>query len=489
MQTTKTLGKLALLLAVMAILFSCEKSNPNVDPTPVDTIPVDGLIAYWPLDSCTYTNDVTGNGHNGMPYNTSLTTDRFGNVKSAFAFNGINSYISVEDKEDLRLNNTSYTLSAWVKLEGYNTSWGSNILTKHNGVPVGWGISINGQLSTPLGAVFVGSGGGAINAYGTKVVALSSWHMVACTYNYATQQVSIYVDGVLDNVTNGVLPGNAPTNKLYIGRDDPAQPTNGYFLQGALDDIRIYNKCLTEGQVLALYNQTAVVPGQEKILGPTAGLIAYWPLSICAGTSDLSGLGHTGTGYNISYTKDRFGNDNGAAYFNGVNSQISVDDQEDIRLTDSSFTLNAWVKLDSYNTSWGSTLLIKHNALSPVPIGYGFSVEGQLYNPAGATYFGAGGGAVNAQGTKIVSLSQWHMISTAYNVTTQQLSIYVDGVLDNVTDGILPIKATTNKLFIGSDDPSSGSSGYFVKGAMEDISIYNRTLSATEIQQLYTAVK
>ena len=70
----------------------------------------------------------------------------------------------------------------------------------------------------------------------------------------------------------------------------------------------------------------------------------------------------------------------------------------------------------------------------------------------------------------------------------QQLSIYVDGVLDNVTSGILPINAVANKLYIGSDDPTSGSPGYFVKGAMEDLRIYNRALSTTEVKQLYTAV-
>ncbi|MGF6925960.1 hypothetical protein QFZ48_001460 [Chitinophaga sp. W2I13] len=488
MLTTKNIGKLSIIATVMATQFSCEKAKPiKMDKLPAEDVAItpnltllaaapvstDSLVAYWPLDSCLLANDVTGNGHNGTSFNTSFTIDRFGNSKGAYYFNGTSSYISVDDKTDIKLLNTNYTLSAWVKLDNYESSWGSSIIAKRNGNPNGYGWSITGLLTNP-GVVSLGPGGGSFNAYGTKVVTTGSWHMVSTTYNYSTQQISIYVDGILDNVTNAIPSISTTTNKLYIGRDEISLPT-GYFLKGALDDIRIYRRSLTAAEILALYNQTTA---------PTIGLITYWPLNSCSAANDLTGLGHNGTAYNVTYTKDRSGVNNGASNFNGTSSYISVEDKVDIRLAATSFSMNAWVKLDSYNSSWGSEILVKRNSSA----GFTWSVTGLLASPVGTGSFGPGGGSVNAFGTKVVTLNSWHMVSNVYNVSTQQLSIYIDGVLDNVTTGILSTNAPATKLYIGSDDPILGTNGYYLKGALEDIRIYNRTLSATEIQQLFTAV-
>ncbi|RFS24878.1 LamG domain-containing protein [Chitinophaga silvatica] len=475
----KTLGKLSLISAIILSMFACERTEPISINKPIDepsNLLTDSLIAYWPLDSSALATDATGKGHNGTSFNTTLTTDRFGRTKGAYYFNGTNSYISVEDQADIRLTNTSYTLSAWVKLENYNTSSGSDILAKRNDLPVGIGLSINGQISSPTGAVFMGAGGGSVNAHGTKVVTLNSWHMVSCTYNYTTQQVRIYVDGILDTVSDGVPPANAPTSKLFIGRDDPAMPTNGYFWQGALDDIRIYKKALTATEILALYQQTAA---------PIPGLIAHWPLDSSALANDITGNGHTGTSYNTSLTADRFGRTKGAYYFNGTNSYISVEDQADIRLTNTSYTLSAWVKMENYNASSGSDILAKRNDL---PVGIGLSINGQISAPTGAVFMGAGGGSVNAHGTKVVALNSWHMVSCTYNYASQQVTIYVDGVLDTVSNGVPPANAPTTKLFIGRDDPAMPTNGYFWQGTLDDIRIYNRALTATEIQQLYSAL-
>lgn len=489
MLTTKTLGKLSFLATVTATLFSCEKANqikldelhasgagvtPNLTLLAAAPVSTDSLIAYWPLDSCLQATDVTGNGHNGTPFSTSFTTDRFGNNKGAYYFDGATSYISVDDKTDIRLLNTNYTLSAWVKLDNYESTWGSSIIAKRNGNYNGYGWSITG-LQTTAGRVSLGPGGGSFNAYGTKIVTTGSWHMVSTTYNYTTQQLSIYVDGILDNVTSATPAMSATTNKLFIGRDEISQPT-GYFLKGALDDIRIYRRSLSAAEISSLYNQTSA---------PISGLIAYWPLNSCSGANDLTGYGHNGTAFNTTYTKDRAGAITGASSFNGTNSYITVDDKADIRLTATNFSMNAWVKLDGYNTSWGSEILVKRNSASA---GFTWSITGALASPVGAGSFGPGGGSVNAFGTQVVPLNSWHMVSNVYNVNTQQLSIYIDGVLDNVTTGILPTNAPTTKLYIGSDDLTLGTNGYYMKGALEDIRVYNRALSAAEIQQLFTAV-
>ncbi|RFS26216.1 LamG domain-containing protein [Chitinophaga silvatica] len=493
MKKTKILGGLSFCAVLAVAMSSCEK-NIIIDtekPTPdkqlvngidstgvIDStnIPVStsGLIAYWPLDSCSNAKDVTGNGHDGTAFNTTLTTDRFGNSGSAFYFNGTSSYISVNDKADIRLTNTDFTLSAWVKLDSYNSSWGSHIMSKRN-LDSGFTWGVRGLLDVAPGTIGFGPGGGASNAAGIKQVTTGSWHMITNVYNYATHQVIIYIDGVLDNVSSGILPTNAPsTANLYIGRDNPAMPT-AYFWKGSMDDIRIYNRVLKPNEVKSLYNQT---------MAPVASLIAYWPLNICAGANDLSGLGHNGTPSNITYTKDRLGDKTGASYFNGTNSYIAVNDQVDLRFANVSFSMNAWVNLDSYNSSWGSHIMSKRYADS----GFTWGIRGLLDVAPGTIGFGPGGGSTNAVGIKQVTTGNWHMITNVYNVSTKQVGIYIDGVLDAVSNNILPVNApSTVKLYIGRDEISQPTS-YFMKGGMEDIRIYGKILSAAEIRQLYNAV-
>ncbi|MCW3462993.1 LamG domain-containing protein [Chitinophaga nivalis] len=493
METLSTLKKVSLSAAVIAVLFSCQKKDAidKVLPT-ISSESVaagkhkignlnGGLIAYWPLDGCVNTNDVSGNGHHGTPNNTTLTTDRFGTANGAFYFNGTNSYIDVEDDVDLRLTNTDFTLSAWVKLDSYNAASGSHILTKRSDNPYGYIFSVRGSTTAVPGVSFFGPGGNYINAFGTKVITTGSWHLVTAVYRLGQRQLSLYVDGILDNTSAGLSPLDAPeAAKLYIGRDEiTSSSTNGAFFHGALDDIRIYNRALTGGEIQELYGKT---------IAPAAGLIAYWPLDYCRNARDLSGNGNHGTVSNTSLTTDRFGNVSGAFYFNGTNSYIAVADKPALRLTNTDFTVSAWVKLDGYNVSWGSGILGKRN---DSPFGYGFSVTGTAGGPAGTgvPFFGPGGGYVNGVGTKVINLGSWHHLTAVYSYANQQLSHYVDGVLDNTTSGVLPANApATAKLYIGRDEITSPTNGYFFYGTLDDIRMYNRTLTPGEIQNLYNAV-
>ncbi|MBO9732581.1 MAG: LamG domain-containing protein [Chitinophaga sp.] len=474
--TTKKILKVSLCSLALTTLFSCGKLLEP--PTPPVTDSIGGLIAHWPLDSVTGAKDISGHHHDGMPFNTQFTTDRSGNKNSAFYFNGQNAYISVDDKADLRLNNTDFTLNAWVKLESYNSSFGSNILGKRNNdANGGYLFAIRGNKgSTATGILHFGPGGDDINAYGSEVVTLNEWHMVTCVYKLAQKKISFYVDGVLDKTVIGILsPNPQVAMKLYIGRDDIYSPTNGYFFQGALDDIRIYGKALTVEDILELY-------GPANTLNN--GLIAYWPLDSLRGSRDISGHNHHGIINNVTYTTDSKGKFNGAFYFNGINSFITVNDSADLRLTNTSFAVNAWVKLESYNSSFGSSILTKRN--NAPNGGYTFAVRGYASKTVpGVLHFGPGGDDINAYGSKVITTSSWHMLTAVYDLDTKTVSLYIDGVLDNTNTGILPPNApATVQLYIGRDDPNSPTNGYFVKGGMEEIRIYGRTLSTREIKQL-----
>jgi len=257
--------KLLLLLLAAATLASCSKlNNPVKVNKAIDSLKV-GLVAYYPLNS--NANDGSGNNNNGTAYNVTPTTDRFGKANSAYYFDGVDSYIKVRDTTSLRLNNTDFTLNSWVQLDAYNSSYGSIIMAKRgNGSGNGWNFGIAGyaDLTNAVDAdgivTYSISGGNDPFAAGkVKIDTTNKWHMLTTVYSNSKQEVKIYVDGFLDTTTeNMATPSSITTADLYIGAD---YVTSAYFIKGKMDDLRIYNRALSNKEVLALF----VLPNDDVV--------------------------------------------------------------------------------------------------------------------------------------------------------------------------------------------------------------------------------
>ncbi|EHQ27845.1 LamG domain-containing protein [Mucilaginibacter paludis] len=464
-------------IAILATAFTaCQKPaklNPSTsaDGTKSNTLTTqsltNGLIAYWPLDG--NASDVSGNGHNGTTYNVTSVADRFGNANSAYHFNGSTSYISVADNAALRLNGTDFTINAWVKLDTYNSSFGSEVVDKRlPGGNTGYTFSINGYANTvsPLGTF--GWGGGATS---TVAIDTAQWHMITVVYTASSQEIKLYKDGVYNNTTSSMASPLSTNNAtLYIGCDNPTISSPGYFFNGSMDDIRIYGKALDANTIGDIYGAPNV----------NTGLIAYWAFD--GNANDFSGNNNNGTLHNVTPVADRNGNANSAYHFNGSNSFISVADNTALRLSGTDFTINAWVKLDDYNASYGSEVVDKR--LPGGNTGYTFSINGYANTVSPLGTFGWGGTSTVALDT-----TQWHMVTAVYTVATQEVKLYKDGVYNNTTSSIAsPLSTNNATLYIGCDNPIISSPGYFFNGAMDDIRIYNRALDATAITQLHNTI-
>lgn len=213
-----------------------------------------GLIAYFPFNNSGA--DSSGNDNNVFYYkDITSVANRFGKANSAFSFNGVSSYMTVPDKQSLRLSNTDFTISTWIKLDDYNNNdLGSLILSKRfSGYNRGYNFGINGVGTTPIGSIQFGPGGGLPTVTSTTLVAKGNWYMITMVYNLSTSKMKVYKNGIYD--TEAVIyPLDGSINAdMYIGRDNPLLGTN-YFLKGSLDDMRIYKRALTAQQIQRLYN-------------------------------------------------------------------------------------------------------------------------------------------------------------------------------------------------------------------------------------------
>ncbi|WP_179412076.1 LamG domain-containing protein [Mucilaginibacter sp. E4BP6] len=236
--------------------------------------------------------------------------------------------------------------------------------------------------------------------------------------------------------------------------------------------------------VNCLITVVAATPAVDSL---KVGLIAYYAFNN-SGT-DSSGHGHNGTLYDISSVPDRFGNANGAFYFNGTSSSyITVPDAQELRLSNTDFTITLWVKLDTYNSSFGTNLISKRDA--GANLGYSLSASGYENSaaPLGAYGFGPGGNYPGGTSQSTISLGQWTMITVVYSLAKQQLTFYKNGVFDGVSaTNVVSPNATVNAvLYIGKDDPDNYTT-YYLQGSLDDVRMYNRALSTTDIGKLYNA--
>lgn len=211
------------------------------------------------------TNDLSGNNNHGnIIGGASLAPDRFGTPNAAYYFDGVDDYISIPNSPTLNFSNAmSIVLYFNPSRNGTQTLIGKTDYSSGNGtqyqvaidfapVPgVLFGINPagNGCISQSLNSSYVNTGGGPI--------ALNQWYCFVTTFENNTQK--IYLDGNLISSTTTLFNTmNACSNAgVQIGswwRND-RQMFNGF-----IDDISIYNRALSQEEVLALCPGKNVVP-------------------------------------------------------------------------------------------------------------------------------------------------------------------------------------------------------------------------------------
>ena len=225
----------------------------------------DGLVAYYPFNG--NANDESGNGNNGSSENAPiLTTDRFGQSNSAYEFDGNDDYIKVQSSNSLKLT-TSYTLSAWIYPKDGGAILSKGAL-KHSAYPeYQFGVdnqqvtdsNIHGLLTTYSWGDQVYNGHKMLSAdkAGPANLIANTWHMVTVAFK-GNSTIKVYVNAEIkyeENVSVGSIATSDRALLIGAWRDDVKdQNAIDWHLKGKIDDIRIYNRVLSESEIQELYN-------------------------------------------------------------------------------------------------------------------------------------------------------------------------------------------------------------------------------------------
>ena len=237
----KIIFTIIIFLTFIFVYFGCKKDNPVENNDPIPSEPK--LILHLPFNG--NSNDESGNGNNASTIDATLTSDRNGNNNSAYYFDGTNDFISIPSSSSLESTNNGITISVWIYInEWYNNKW-APIFAKSNNSGYGmYGFQIlnfsnRKQFEVQLKGNFISA---------DYVFQKNQWYHVAFTWDGTNCKYFINGSKFYERQWSGTI--GADSRPLLIGKDTPEITE---YLTGKLDDIRIYDKAISETQVDSLF--------------------------------------------------------------------------------------------------------------------------------------------------------------------------------------------------------------------------------------------
>ncbi|MHC1775355.1 MAG: LamG-like jellyroll fold domain-containing protein [Lentimicrobium sp.] len=219
-------------------------------------IPSEGLVGWFPFNG--NANDESFYSNNGTVNLAQLTTNRFDSVNSAYQFSGSSTYIDVPHASQyLDFIASGFSVSFWFKAS--NIAGEGTIIEKYD---KGTGFQI--QLSDD-GRMLMGireeTGG---NSHDLWISSISSyndniWHHGVYVWN-SNKILRMYVDKemiafnnlpTITSIDNGFLISEINFGRLYF------DATGIRYFAGLIDDVRIYNRALTDEEIFVLFDENA----------------------------------------------------------------------------------------------------------------------------------------------------------------------------------------------------------------------------------------
>ena len=421
-----------------------------------------GLVGYWSMDegSGSYAGDASGNKNTGTLTNGPTWVD--GKRGKALNFDGSNDYVNAGNGASLNITTKSMTVSLWIYMNDLSSP--QNILNKginSNDIDNNYNIFI---YSSTLRFRLENSTTYSQIALNTNIFSTNKWYYITFVSNETG--LYFYKNGVLDTSSLSVpVTPKANSESLYIGGGFGDAGT-GQDFNGSIDEVRIYNRALSAAEIQALYKS-----GAAKLKVPTnTGLVGYWSMNEGTGsfTGDSSGNKNTGTLTGGPTWVD--GKRGKALSFDGSNDYVNLGVSP--QLTPNNITISAWVKADTFQSLW-------HGIVSNMTSwGTGFSLQIGTTQKIAAMVSGT---YLTTNWTP--KIDTWYHIVATHDSTTNENVLYVNGNREN--SSTYPVSYEANaKTYIGVFYTSPN---LFFDGLIDEVRVYNRALSAAEIQALYNS--
>ncbi|MBI4028950.1 MAG: hypothetical protein HY376_01135, partial [Candidatus Blackburnbacteria bacterium] len=380
------------------------------------------------------------------------TVGRYG---GGMKFDGEGDYVDVPFTDALNLT-AKITIEAWINWTGQGDSsqgiFSAGLVSWPNQRK--WDLIVdNGGGGWVFGRIVWGAGSQQTwdsRASATSITPNSLTHIAITVDNTtSTNNIKFYLNGVLDATRS--LPnatGDYWGARSFVIGALRRLTTSDSFFNGTIDEVRVYNRALTQGEIIEDMNSAY----------PVSRPVASW--SFENGTKDTH-----------SIVKGKYG---AAMSFDGIDDYLDAGNSANITFA-GDFTLGAWVKS---TPSWNSNnkYLLHKGRVGMEGYHLRFtdtgSIQAQLCDNVPT--------CVSVSSANTVSDGSWHHVAAAFD-RDDKIYLYVDGRLDAISPAIVSIGAINNSvhgLRIGRQ--STGSVNYF-DGVIDEIVAYNKALSGDEV--------
>ena len=428
--------------------------------------PPSGLVSWWrgetnALDQVDGNNGTLLNGATFAP----------GTAGQSFSFNGGGAHVRIPDNSSLDITN-AITIEAWIYptdvsnyheiVSKWDTVVGVNQRSYTSGIlPDGTAhLTLSPDGGAPLIAV----------VRSTNSLTANQWTHYAGTYDGTTMK--LYINGVLQNQTaysSGMFQG---TDALGIGAATgggaPGQFVAAF--AGRIDEPSLYNRALSASEVLAIFNAGSagkcLTTNPPACVTPPAGIVSWWRAEANA-LDQADGNNGTLAG-NTTYAAGEVAT---GFVFDGSGDAVTVGNPTNLQLQN--FTIETWMK----RSSASQTSLDSSGA---VLFGYGQGGYAFGINHNGTLF-------LTRVGIDNVILSTPITNTSFHHVAVTKLGTNVVFYIDGTAYPVGPYSTTytfESSAAVGARGDNLGNS---FLGIIDECSVYNRQLSASEIQSIYSA--
>ena len=404
----------------------------------------EGLVQEFNFDN-SYTSQ-TGTATFGSNAGTSFVADRKGNANSAININNTGAIATITG---LAYSNAARSVSVWVKLNTFNS----------NGYDMIYGYG-QGSMSN--------SNGGVISQSLTYHLGYNNNHVIADanTLNTWNHYVFVY-DGTVSKVyKNGSLIGSQAMAWNTLNNSDLFKLGTGVagelWFNGAIDDLKIFKKSLRADEVSEIYGEPLATVHEWNFDNTYANK-----------ANTYSFTSNTGT----SFTTNRFGETNKALAINNTGTFISGG-VTGLPTGNSARTISFWFR---NNTPQFQDLFVYGDAGANNCYGVMMDQFGSFLNYRqnfGSTYTPI----VNTTVSSTTSIGSWYHVVLVY--TGDSARIYRNGEINGEAASAIPLTTPTGALTVNIGRVLTASSTPF-NGAIDDLRIYNRALTANEVARLH----
>ncbi|MFA6432512.1 MAG: LamG domain-containing protein [Candidatus Paceibacterota bacterium] len=487
-------------IALVTMLIPAVSSASTIS-APTNFLAVNtGLVGWWTFDGARMIPrviDSSGTGNDGRLIGQTSTTTVLGRFGQALKFDGTNDYVNAGSNASLQLT-TAGSISVWVKYApqpDFSVIAGNmDFFSEVNGYALA--ICAPGCASSADGSIILelGTGASHVSLFTTLGYSDNQWHYVVGTWDgTGANSGNIYVDGV--NVKTGTMTNSAVSgSSLALGKEIV---NDIYYYRGLMDDVRVYNRALSDTEVANLYGTNISRYAASNPLGSLdRGLLGHWTFDgkdMISNARDSSGNGNDGNLANFVSTTTVPGKIGQALQFDGFNDHVQLTETVSMDMpSGGAMTATAWVKTtDSFGSFFTLRSITNDFPMFSMCVGYngGYTNAGHFI-PIERCDAGNSCVVYFNTPTQRIDDGKWHFVAITLDQATDLFTAYVD--LSSYSKASAADGAITFDTFLDLGSDQRGVyTGWgtvdqqYLSGSIDDARIYNRALSASELAQLY----